>query len=109
MRLFVLFCVVAAAGIAPAAGQTTPWGDPDLQGTWSNLTPIPLERPAPLANKPFFTKEEAAALEKAVDDREQPVAHRRTDVRGRVPRGKLRTRQHPVRRACTGEAVDLCV
>jgi hypothetical protein len=64
MRLFVLVCVVTAAGIAPAAGQTTPWGDPDLQGTWSNLTPIPLERPAPLANKPFFTKEEAAAIEK---------------------------------------------
>ena len=47
-----------------AAGQTTPWGDPDLQGVWSNQTPVPLERPAALANKPFFTKEEAADLEK---------------------------------------------
>src|SRR5687768_6844930 len=49
---------------AVAAAQTTPWGDPDLQGIWSNQTPVPLERPAPLANKPTFTKEEAAAVEK---------------------------------------------
>ena len=38
-----------------AAAQTTPWGDPDLQGVWSKQTPVPLERPAALANKPFFT------------------------------------------------------
>jgi hypothetical protein len=49
---------------APAGAQTTPWGDPDLQGVWSNQTPVPLERPEALANKPFFTKEEAAALQK---------------------------------------------
>ena len=47
-----------------AAAQTTPWGDPDLQGIWSNQTPTPLERPAPLANKPFLTKQEAAEIEK---------------------------------------------
>jgi hypothetical protein len=47
-----------------AAGQTTPWGDPDLQGVWSNQTPVPLERPAAFANKPFFTREEAAEMEK---------------------------------------------
>ena len=50
--------------VAPAAAQTTPWGDPDLQGVWSNQTPVPLERPAALANKPFFTAAEAAELEK---------------------------------------------
>jgi hypothetical protein len=48
----------------PAAAQTTPWGDPDLQGVWSNQTPVPLERSDAFANKPFFTKEEAAELEK---------------------------------------------
>jgi hypothetical protein len=47
-----------------AGAQTTPWGDPDLQGVWSNQTPVPLERPAALATKPFFTKEEAADVEK---------------------------------------------
>jgi len=47
-----------------AHGQTTPWGDPDLQGTWSNLSAVPLERPAALASKPFFTADEAANVEK---------------------------------------------
>ena len=58
--------LIALLTMAPAvaAAQTTPWGDPDLQGIWSNQTPIPLERPAPLANKPFFTKQEAAEIEK---------------------------------------------
>src|SRR5688572_18177878 len=53
--------IVALASAAPA--QTTPWGDPDLQGVWSNQTPVPLERPAALANKPFFTRAEAAEVE----------------------------------------------
>ena len=62
-ELFGSIALIAALPFA-AAAQTTPWGDPDLQGIWSNQTPVPLERPAPLANKPFFTKEEAAAAEK---------------------------------------------
>lgn len=64
MRTLVFVAAVVAALPGIASAQNTPWGDPDLQGTWSNQTPIPLERPAPLANKPFFTKQEAAAIEK---------------------------------------------
>jgi hypothetical protein len=63
MRL-CLTVVIALLLSVSAAAQTTPWGDPDLQGVWSNQTPVPLERPAALANKPFFTKEEAADVEK---------------------------------------------
>jgi hypothetical protein len=40
----------------------TPDGQPDLQGTWTNGTTTPLERPAALADKPFYTEQEAAAL-----------------------------------------------
>ena len=53
------------AGQAPGQDQTdytsprTPWGDPDLQGTWNNITGVPLERPAELSGKEFFTQEEA--------------------------------------------------
>jgi hypothetical protein len=59
-------CLVVAALLAPgvAGAQTTPWGDPDLQGIWSNQTPVPLERPAALAQKPYFTTAEAAEAEK---------------------------------------------
>ena len=64
MRTLVLATALVAALPAFASAQNTPWGDPDLQGTWSNQTPIPLERPAPLANKPFFTRQEAEEVEK---------------------------------------------
>jgi hypothetical protein len=43
--------------------MVTPWGEPDLQGTWTNATITPLERPANLADKPFLTAEEVAAME----------------------------------------------
>jgi hypothetical protein len=44
-------------------GPRTPWGDPDLQGTWTNETITPFERPASLANTPFLTEAEVSALE----------------------------------------------
>ncbi len=34
-------------------------GHPDLQGYWTNLTYTPFERPRALANKPFYTEQEA--------------------------------------------------
>ena len=64
MRLTISIFIAVLAAANAAQAQTTPWGDPDLQGTWSNQSPVPLERPAALANKPFYTKEEAAAVEK---------------------------------------------
>jgi len=65
MRRTAVLSIVVSFFVAPIAhGQTTPWGDPDLQGTWSNLSAVPLERPAALASKPFFTADEAANVEK---------------------------------------------
>ena len=40
-----------------------------MQGTWSFATVTPMERPADLAGKEFFTEQEAAAYEKEVVDR----------------------------------------
>ena len=42
----------------------TPDGQPDLQGTWTNTTITPLERPADLAGKAVLTAQEAAEYEK---------------------------------------------
>ena len=65
--------VLAMVGLAavPAAGQGqeedaymvphTAWGDPDLQGSWENRTPTPLERPVEFGTREFLTEEEAAA------------------------------------------------
>src|SRR5262245_51889352 len=46
----------------------TPWGEPDLQGTFSNRTITPFERPANVAGREFFTREEVAALEKSAQE-----------------------------------------
>lgn len=44
-------------------------GQPDLQGTWTNATITPLERPRELGDKQFFTEREAAEYEKQVLER----------------------------------------
>ncbi len=63
--------VVLMAG--GAAGQSTtlrtPDGQPDLQGVWSFATITPLERPRELADKEFFTPEEAREYEIAYRER----------------------------------------
>ena len=41
----------------------TPWGDPDLQGLWTNTTTTPLERPTSLEGKDVLSDEERAALD----------------------------------------------
>jgi len=42
----------------------TPWGQPDLQGTWFVLADVPLQRSTANANKEFLTDEEMAASDK---------------------------------------------
>ena len=57
-----------AAGAKNWAAPRTPWGEPDLQGTYSNRTITPFERPANVADREFFTQEEVAALEKRAQE-----------------------------------------
>ena len=47
----------------------TPWGEPDLQGVYSNRTITPFERPEEFAGKATLTDEETAELERRVVDR----------------------------------------
>ena len=56
--------VLLVPGFAVSQALRTPDGKPDLQGTWSFATITPMERPANLAGKEFFTEQEAAAYEK---------------------------------------------
>ncbi|MBI4885608.1 MAG: hypothetical protein HY824_00810 [Acidobacteria bacterium] len=59
----------AAAARANWTPPRTPWGDPDMRGYWLSLSYTPLERPAALAGKPFYTEQEAlAAFKKAVEE-----------------------------------------
>jgi hypothetical protein len=57
----------AGSATAPgtASGLKTPWGEPDLQGIWTDETDTPLQRPAKFADQEFFTTAQRAELDKA--------------------------------------------
>jgi len=63
----MLLSQTLGAGVAnEAAGQAakTAWGEPDLQGIWTDETDTPFQRPAKYANQEFFTPEQRAELDK---------------------------------------------
>ena len=76
-----LLSVAALVVLAPvtAIGQgtsgwtapKTPWGDPDLQGTYTNKTITPVQRPDALAGREFLTEGEIAELERETVDRNE--------------------------------------
>src|SRR4051794_36123718 len=56
----------AQAPAASASGPTlkTVWGDPDLQGIWTDESDTPLQRSPRYANQEFFTEAQRADLDK---------------------------------------------
>src|SRR5205809_4469745 len=61
---------VPVAGQTPSGAtkaQSTPWGDPDLQGVWLSNSATPLERPKALEGRPLLTDAEVAELKKRAD------------------------------------------
>jgi hypothetical protein len=72
---FLLGTFLSPCPIWAQTGATTlrtPWGDPDLQGIWSNQYVTPLERAKQYGTREFLTKEELAAEEQRL--REQAKA-----------------------------------
>jgi hypothetical protein len=60
--------VTPASAQAPSAPGTvlkTPWGEPDLQGIWTEEFDTPFQRPAKYGNQEFFTDAQRADLDKA--------------------------------------------
>src|SRR5262252_8293417 len=55
--------VAAASAANPAPALTTPWGEPDLQGIWTDETDTPLQRSPKYANQEFFTEAQRAELD----------------------------------------------
>ena len=100
VSLGVLVGAVVAGGFLPstAVAQTgaqepytaprNPYGQPDLQGFWTNQTYTPLERPDDVT-KAFYTAEEVAAI------RSGRAVRIRADRARYDPRRALRL--HPVR------------
>jgi hypothetical protein len=50
---------------------------PNFDGIWNSATATPLERPAQLKDKAFYTPEEAAAFEQQVTSRNQQAERER--------------------------------
>ena len=67
--VLVLLPALHSAQTRVYTAPRTPDGHPDFQGVWTNVTVTPLERPADLKDKAFFTPQEAAAFEKQVVER----------------------------------------
>ena len=74
----LMSAVVSLAMAGQVAGQAehprshaprTPWGTPDLNGTWTGSTLTPLERPKEFTGKAVLAPEEAAALEARARER----------------------------------------
>src|SRR3954451_4400402 len=57
----------AQAPVASAAALTsalkTPWGDPDLEGIWTDETDVPLQRAPRFGTQEFFTEEQRADMD----------------------------------------------
>src|SRR5215471_4477197 len=58
-----------APAVSGAALKTPPlktaWGEPDLQGIWTDEFDTPLQRPGKYANQEFFTEAQRAELDQA--------------------------------------------
>jgi hypothetical protein len=71
MVIAAVSLIATGAAAQTRTGAANAWtpsrtsdGQPDLQGIWTMATFTPLERPANVAGKQFFTEEEAAELTK---------------------------------------------
>jgi hypothetical protein len=85
MLLIALFALVQLPAYAQSPSRT-PWGDPDLQGTWDFTTITPLQRPPELAGKEFLTEREAAALEQQINQQRVQTEEASPGSLGGVPR-----------------------
>ncbi len=99
--LLTLALSVASVGAQSTAGQAsaparkpaaakksaplrTPWGAPDLEGTWDFRTVTPLERPAEFAGKATLTAKEAAEYEARMLKERNADTHPDTQARRTV-------------------------
>ena len=68
--------------------ERTPWGDPDLQGSWDFTTITALERPANVGGREFYTESEAAAVEKQINQQRVQTEETSPGSLGGVPRAE---------------------
>ena len=83
--LIVTAAIAAAStavsvSVAQAPPKTAPlktaWGEPDLQGIWTDEFETPLQRPAKYTNQEFFTEAQRAELDQVRSGHTQPARDR---------------------------------
>jgi hypothetical protein len=72
--------IVMSVSAASAQAPKTPWGEPDLQGIWTDETDTPLQRSPKFGNQEFFTEAQRADLDR-----------QRSSMQGRERRGERGT------------------
>src|ERR1700733_6432681 len=83
MRKPVFILIATIAAVTAAYGQNkktpampeTPWGDPDLQGTWTSddTLGVPMQRPENLGTRQYLTEDELKDREKRVEQSKQRI------------------------------------
>jgi hypothetical protein len=68
----------AVSAAAPASALKTPWGEPDLQGIWTDETDTPFQRSPKYASQEFFTEAQRTEFDRV-----------RSELRGRDERGEV--------------------
>lgn len=76
-----------SSGSSPRSSLKTPWGAPDLQGTWSNTTVVPFQRPQEYGNREFMTDEEYKKAEEALLKRDAQPGRDSRESNGKDIRG----------------------
>jgi len=95
LLIFPLFGAAAAWGQAPGGKYVppkTPWGEPDLQGTWTgdDLHDVPFERPAQYGTRATLTEDELKKRSEDVNNLLGSIddgARRKVGYFGKAPAG----------------------
>jgi hypothetical protein len=81
MKITQSFALIFILGFSSQTfAQSKTFDRRDLQGTWTNATITPFERPAEFANKEFLTEQEVKALESRTADNNVDKAPQTGDV-----------------------------
>src|SRR5262245_65671001 len=93
--IFILAVPVLAQTPKNWVPPKTPWGDPDLQGTWPGNMGVPMQRPQNIGERTTLTDEEfaqrVAQAKRQAEADSQSIAASDTRV-GRAPRRRGTTK-----------------
>jgi hypothetical protein len=87
LRIFAVSSLITLGIAIPLAAQKTgaaaktPWGDPDLQGTWTSddTWGVPMERPVSFGDRLYLTEDELKERQKRVEQSKERIENPSSD------------------------------